>query len=94
MPGLTRVPISSPNSFGYGTLTLYGPAFQPDSPRLWFFYCMQFGPTTPNSVELGLGYIPFRSPLLRESSFLSLPAGTEMFQFPAFALQNYGFILQ
>ena len=55
---------------------------------------MQFGPTTPNSVELGLGYIPFRSPLLRESSFLSLPAGTEMFQFPAFALQNYGFILQ
>ena len=28
------------------------------------------------------GLIPFRSPLLRESSFLSIPRGTEMFQFP------------
>ena len=28
--------------------------------------------------------IPVRSPLLGESSFLSFPAGTEMFQFPAF----------
>ena len=26
----------------------------------------------------------FRSPLLQESSFLSFPAGTQMFQFPAF----------
>ena len=26
----------------------------------------------------------FRSPLLQESSFLSFPAGTKMFQFPAF----------
>ena len=26
----------------------------------------------------------FRSPLLKESSFLSFPAGTKMFQFPAF----------
>ena len=41
---------------------------------------------------------PFRSPLLRESMFLSFPAGTKMFQFPAFApstmvysLQLYGF---
>ena len=29
---------------------------------------------------------PFRSPLLRESLLLSLPVGTEMFQFPTFAL--------
>ena len=28
--------------------------------------------------------VPVRSPLLRESRFLSVPAGTEMFQFPAF----------
>ena len=28
------------------------------------------------------GLFPFRSPLLRESIFLSLPPGTEMFQFP------------
>ena len=33
---------------------------------------------------------PVRSPLLRESSFLYFPAGTEMFQFPAFpALSRY-----
>ena len=29
--------------------------------------------------------IPVRSPLLRESRLISLPAGTEMFHFPAFA---------
>src|SRR6476660_439398 len=33
----------------------------------------------------GLGYVRFRSPLLTESMSLSVPAGTEMFQFPAFA---------
>ena len=32
----------------------------------------------------GLGSIPFRSPLLRESLLLSFPRGTEMFQFPRF----------
>ena len=30
------------------------------------------------------GLIPVRSPLLGESMFLSVPAGNEMFQFPAF----------
>ena len=30
------------------------------------------------------GLFPVRSPLLRESIFLSLPEGTEMFQFPSF----------
>src|SRR6185369_4309042 len=29
------------------------------------------------------GLFPFRSPLLRESLLFSLPAGTEMFHFPA-----------
>ena len=32
--------------------------------------------------------IPVRSPLLRESRLISFPAGTEMFQFPAFASQD------
>ena len=31
-----------------------------------------------------------RSPLLTESRFLSLPPGTEMFQFPGFAAYAYG----
>ena len=35
--------------------------------------------------EIGLGLDPFRSPLLRTSRLISLPPGTEMFQFPGFA---------
>jgi hypothetical protein len=35
------------------------------------------------SRATGLASVPFRSPLLRESRLLSLPAGTEMFHFPA-----------
>ena len=44
------------------------------------------GPTTPAAPRRGrFGLLPFRSPLLRESMFLSFPPGTEMFQFPGFA---------
>src|SRR5664280_1045923 len=32
------------------------------------------------------GLFPFRSPLLRESRFLSFPLGTKMFQFPSLPL--------
>jgi hypothetical protein len=42
------------------------------------------GPSTPGAKP-GLGCVRFRSPLLTESMSLSSPAGTEMFQFPAFA---------
>ena len=43
-------------------------------------------PTTPAAPRRRrFGLLPFRSPLLRESIFLSFPAGTKMFQFPAFA---------
>ena len=39
----------------------------------------------PRKTSLsGLGYIPVRSPLLRKSLLLSLPLGTEMFQFPRY----------
>jgi hypothetical protein len=54
-----------------------------------FFYppqCHVSGPTTPHRPKpIRFGLVPFRSPLLRESRFLSSPTGTEMFQFPAFA---------
>ena len=40
-------------------------------------------PTAPRRRRFGL--LPFRSPLLGESFLFSPPAGTEMFQFPAFA---------
>ena len=44
------------------------------------------GPTTPQGPEpLRFGLFPSRSPLLGESLLFSFPAGTKMFQFPAFA---------
>ena len=44
------------------------------------------GPTTPRRPRPPrFGLLPVRSPLLRESLLFSLPAGTKMFQFPAFA---------
>ena len=46
-------------------------------------------PTFPSRSALchdGAGLIPVCSPLLRESLLMSFPPGTEMFQFPGFAL--------
>jgi hypothetical protein len=45
------------------------------------------GPTTPGGAlpRPRFGLLRFRSPLLAESLLFSSPAGTEMFQFPAFA---------
>ena len=47
-------------------------------------------PSTPRIKTLGLGYFPFRSPLLGESLLLSLPPATKMFQFAGFALSYLG----
>src|SRR4029079_12708330 len=44
-----------------------------------------YNPRRKTRVRLhppGLGWIPFRSPLLGESRLISFPRGTEMFQFP------------
>ena len=38
-----------------------------------------------HNVQNRFGLFPGRSPLLGESLLFSLPAGTKMFQFPAFA---------
>ena len=44
------------------------------------------GPTTPTTPKRHwFGLFRVRSPLLAESQLFSLPAGTKMFQFPAFA---------
>ncbi len=40
--------------------------------------------TLPGLTRIRFGLIQFRSPLLPESRLFSLPAGTEMFHFPAF----------
>ena len=43
------------------------------------------GPTTPEAHVLRFGLFRVRSPLLAESRLISLPPGTEMFQFPRLA---------
>ena len=49
-------------------------------------------PTTPTMPkQCWFGLFPVRSPLLRESIFLSFPPATEMFQFAGLATHAYGF---
>jgi hypothetical protein len=97
VPHGTRV--LSPGSlrpFAYRPLTFFGAAFQLLrlnrrllSPRQGCIL-VQPSPSTPlvqrmqTSPYSRFRLFPFRSPLLRESFLLSLPAGTKMFQFPAF----------
>ena len=82
-----------PRVFVYGTVTRCGATFH--SLRLTRDFVtsrpagrrIKTGPTTPGRQRLpsitspGFGLIPFRSPLLRESRFLSFPRVTKMFQF-------------
>ena len=83
--------------FVYGALTHYGRPFacRSTTPQVSNSLARpadrQAGPTTPHyatpagyHTHTGLGSIRFRSPLLTESLLFSLPAGTEMFHFPAF----------
>ncbi len=55
---------------GYRTVTFCGGPFQSSSPLL----------------TSGIGLVRLRSPLLTESRLISFPPGTEMYQFPGFAL--------
>ena len=85
-PGRLRV-------FVYGTVTRCGATFH--SLRLTRNFVtsrpagrrIKTGPTTPLQQRLPsitlqrFGLFPFRSPLLRESRFLSFPRATKMFQF-------------
>ena len=73
--------------FAYGTLTLFRGPFQAASAiRASSGGTMpHLGPTTPDPLRTRFGLLPVRSPLLRASRLISLPPGTEMFQFPGFA---------
>ena len=75
----------SDRGFAYAALTLSGPAFQ--RVPLPLSSGAVAGPTTPGGAlrHPRFGLIRVRSPLLAESFLFSFPAGTEMFQFPAFA---------
>ena len=88
--GISRVPAYS------GAAPLCLPfrvrAFHPlrgsvPTPSATFRFVFADGPITPAHAlrRRRFGLFPVRSPLLGESLLLSLPAGTKMFQFPAFA---------
>ena len=82
--------------FVYGAVTVCGGPFAWPSARSTISYSLPDrqiqlnGPTTPGTQPLPgitrtrFSLFRFRSPLLTESRLLSLPAGTEMFHFPAF----------
>ena len=63
----------------YGTVTLFG----------WPFQTIPL--TSEKRMAQSHGLFRFRSPLLTESRLFSFPPGTEMFQFPGFALMPYAF---
>jgi hypothetical protein len=81
--------------FAYGGITLCAGGFHTPSATHAISHSLPDqqlrpgGPATPATQRLlaltrdRFSLIPFRSPLLRESRLLSLPAGTEMFHFPA-----------
>ena len=86
---ITRVPRYSGyhwavSRFGYGPVTLSGPPFQ-GIPLALDIPCR--GPTTPAARRhaAGLGSSPFARHYWGNHCLFSLPAGTKMFQFPAFA---------
>jgi hypothetical protein len=62
--------------FAYGAITRSGRPFQ----------------TVLLNLAWTTGLVRFRSPLLAESRLMSVPPGTEMFQFPGFASPHYGFM--
>ena len=88
MTGPTRVSNRGGLAFGYGAVTLCGPASQPVPLAITL---SRYRSHNPGGRVRRFGLFPFRSPLLGESSFLSFPVGTEMFQFPTFAPRGYGF---
>ncbi len=86
-PALLRILLSTINHVGYATIMLYGATSQ--TLLLWNITKYR-SPTTPILPKQNwFGLIPVRSPLLRESLLFSSPIGTEMFQFPTFALYEY-----
>src|SRR3954454_9740637 len=78
--GLSPTTVGHPRPFSYPAIfSLHTQPGGPDTDA----------PTTPHTqhppaiTRAWFSPIPFRSPLLRESLLFSLPAGTEMFHFPA-----------
>ncbi len=68
----------------YGAITLYGITFQKNSNSVLYPISQSYNPAYA-SLHKRFGLFRVRSPLLAESLLFSIPAGTQMFQFPALA---------
>ena len=76
----TQDPLKRDNIFDYRIITFFDSSFQ--MIRLMSSFVTPYRVSyNPNKQAYWFGLFPFRSPLLRESIFLSLPPGTKMFQF-------------
>ena len=78
-------------TFLYRAITVYGHAFHR---VLIVIHSVMICPATPTRNSNGFRLIRFRSPLLPKSLLIYFPTGTQMFQFPAFALLTYEFSQQ
>ena len=86
VPRLTQVPASSLYRFRLRACHALWIHFPEDSTIYQIGNSTVAGPTTPQIPKyLRFGLFRFRSPLLSESRFLSVPPGTEMVHFPGFA---------
>ena len=87
-PALLRIPLcfNSVSAKGLSpAMALFSSSFA------YRIFLQSRGPTTPSRPEpWRFGLFPVRSPLLGESLLFSLPTGTKMFQFPAFAFRMSG----
>jgi hypothetical protein len=86
-----RVSAQPSSAVPYWTLTRSRGAFQPL--RVASSGCIWRCPTTPCIAQAthGLGMLPVRSPLLRESRLMSFPRATEMVQFTRWPPVGYAF---
>ena len=76
----TQDPLKRVYIFDYRIITFFDSTFQ--MIRLIYSFVTPYRVSyNPNKQAYWFGLFPFRSPLLRESNFLSLPPGTKMFQF-------------
>ena len=79
----TQVPHERDVHFVYGAVTLCGRPFQT---ALLPLRVPRWSPTTPAGIaSRRFRLVPVRSPLLGESRLISVPPGTEMFQFSGLA---------
>src|SRR5207253_11165432 len=73
----------SQRAFVYRTFTFYGPTSQTVRLACWFVTprpCGPLDPTTPlHASVIGFRLVTFRSPLLGESRFISIPGSYENF---------------